>query len=88
MHFKSTMLAVATQQTKTDHRRERLVNEFNDAFDGLKGHTVAEVAEVLGLSKRTIYREIDEGSLRCLRFGKAIRITDSQLEEFLKAREG
>ena len=53
-----------------------MVNEFNDAFDGLKGHTVAEVAEVLGLSKRTIYREIDEGSLRCLRFGKAIRITD------------
>ena len=79
---------MATQHVKPEQRRTWRASDSSDVIDGLRGHTVAEVAGMLGLCARTIYREIDDGSLRCLRFGKAIRITDSQLEEFLKEREG
>lgn len=58
------------------------------SLDTLRGYTVGEVAEKLGICARTIYREIAKGNLRCLRFGRAVRITDSQLAEFLRDREG
>lgn len=56
--------------------------------DGLRVHTVGEVAKLLGTCTRTVYREIQSGNLRCLRIGRAIRVTDSQLTEYLAGREG
>lgn len=64
------------------------MNGCRRTFDHSNWRSVNEVAEILGLCTRTIYREIKQGNLRCLRFGRAIRITDSQLDEFLKSREG
>lgn len=64
------------------------MSESTCTVETLRGRTVGEVAEKLGLCTRTIYREIAKGNLRCLRFGRALRITDSQLAEFLKSREG
>lgn len=56
--------------------------------NSMRSHTVKEIAERLGTCQRTVYREIQSGNLRCLRIGRAIRITDSQLAEYVAGREG
>ena len=56
--------------------------------ESLRGHSVKEVAERLGTCTRTVYREIQNGNLRCLRIDRAIRITDAQLAEYVAGREG
>lgn len=56
--------------------------------DNMKSSTVKEIAERLGTCTRTVYREIQNGNLRCLRIGRAIRVTDAQLAEYVAGREG
>ena len=47
-------------------------------------YTVEQVAEANSLSKRTIYREIEAGNLKAVRFGKrALRIPASALNEYI-----
>jgi excisionase family DNA binding protein len=45
--------------------------------------TVAEVAERLGVSTRTIRRWIENGELVAHRFGRAVRIVERDLKAFL-----
>lgn len=56
--------------------------------EGLRGYSVKEIAERLGTCTRTVYREIQSGNLRCLRIGRAIRVTDAQFAEYVASREG
>ena len=46
--------------------------------------TVKEVSSKLNLSAAAIYRYVASGQLQCHRFGNAIRISDSQLADFLE----
>lgn len=46
--------------------------------------TVKQVASQLSLSEAAIYRFIAKGDLECHRFGNAIRVTESQLAEFVE----
>ncbi len=48
--------------------------------------TVAEVADLLRVSAMTVYRLIEAGELRALRVGKAFRINEDDLDEFLTTR--
>jgi len=48
--------------------------------------TVAEVADLLRVSAMTVYRLIEAGELRALRVGKAFRINEDDLDEFLNTR--
>lgn len=52
-----------------------------------RGHDVPDVAQAMGVHPRTIYREIAKGNLRCIRVGRAIRVTDEQLADYLKRVE-
>lgn len=45
--------------------------------------TVAEVAEVLRVSPRTVYNLLDAGALRGVRVGRARRVLASALQEFI-----
>jgi excisionase family DNA binding protein len=45
--------------------------------------TVAEVAEIVGVSVRTVRRWIRRGDLVAHRFGSAVRIADSDLKAFI-----
>jgi len=45
--------------------------------------TVAEVAEALRVSVRTIYNLLDSGALQGVRVGRAWRVLESALEEFI-----
>lgn len=42
-----------------------------------------EAASALGLTPRTLYRLIDEGQLPAYRFGRVIRLKQSEIDEFV-----
>jgi excisionase family DNA binding protein len=46
--------------------------------------STAEAARRLGMTPRTVYRFINDGSLRAYRFGRVIRIRDTALTAFIE----
>jgi excisionase family DNA binding protein len=42
-------------------------------------HTMKEVAEILGLSTRSVQRLVATGALRVHRLGRAVRVSDSDV---------
>jgi excisionase family DNA binding protein len=46
--------------------------------------TPQEVADLLKVTRRTVYRWIESGELPVIRFGSAYRITESDLEDFIR----
>jgi excisionase family DNA binding protein len=52
-------------------------------------YTIAQAAEILRLSPRTVRRLIDAGKIVSHRFGRAIRIAETDLRAFIAVhREG
>lgn len=47
-------------------------------------YKVTEVASFLSISSSLVYKEVNIGTLHCVRFGRAIRIRKSDLEEFVR----
>ena len=45
--------------------------------------STAEAANRLGITPRTLYRFIDEGQLPAYRFGRVIRLKETEVEEFI-----
>ena len=41
-------------------------------------------ADYLGVDRKTLYREIQRGRLRCFHVGAQIRITEEQLIEYME----
>ena len=50
--------------------------------------TTQEVADYLGLTRRTIYTFIQEGTLRAVKVGREWRIKESELEAFINGGSG
>ena len=48
--------------------------------------TPAEVMDILGVGKNTMYRLLNTGKLRAVRIGRSWRITGDALEEYLLMR--
>lgn len=49
--------------------------------------TVGEVADILRVSKMTVYRLIKRGQITALRIGKSFRIRRGDLEEYLRTTQ-
>jgi len=49
----------------------------------LKTHTLDEIAEILHISRRTLYSYIKDGKLKAVKFGKYWRVSPEELESFL-----
>ena len=49
---------------------------------------VAEVAQVLRVSKMTVYRLITSGELRSARVGRSYRLTEDDVNAYLKRSTG
>jgi excisionase family DNA binding protein len=49
-------------------------------------YTIAEIADRLGVSTRTVHRWIANGDLVAHRLGGSLRVSESDLELFLAAR--
>lgn len=47
-------------------------------------YTPAEVAEILKVKRQTVYTWIREGRLQADKIGRTRRISEAQLQEFLK----
>jgi excisionase family DNA binding protein len=47
--------------------------------------STAEAAKALGITSRTLYRFIDEGQLTAYRFGRVIRLQETDVEAFIDA---
>jgi excisionase family DNA binding protein len=53
--------------------------------------TVAEVADMMRVSRMTVYRLVHSGELPAIRFGRSFRVPESAVEQLLHAvtfREG
>ena len=53
----------------------------NDETDWL---STQEAARRLGITPRTLYRFIDHGELPAYRFGRVIRLQESEVDEFIE----
>jgi len=49
--------------------------------------TVAEVADMLRVSRMTVYRWVHAGDMPAVRFGRSFRVPQAAVEEFLKQAE-
>jgi excisionase family DNA binding protein len=49
---------------------------------------IREVSTILGLARGTVYKLIKTGDLPSARVGKAIRVSEEALQDWMKAREG
>ena len=58
-------------------------------YEGLKNiNTRKEVAEYLGVTTKTIDREIERGRLRAFRVGSRVRIGIEQVREYIESQIG
>jgi excisionase family DNA binding protein len=48
-------------------------------------YTVLQIAELLGVSTRSVYRWIAEGKLIVHRFGRSLRVSEPNLRAFIDA---
>ncbi|MBG6183946.1 excisionase family DNA binding protein [Arthrobacter sp. CAN_A6] len=47
--------------------------------------TVAEVAELMRVSKMTVYRLVHAGALPAVQFGRSYRVPESAVQEYLES---
>jgi excisionase family DNA binding protein len=47
--------------------------------------STAEAARRLGITARTLYRFIDEGQVPAYKFGRVIRLRESEVDAFIEA---
>ena len=50
-------------------------------------HSVSQVADLLGVSERSVWRWIDQRELIAHRFGRLVRIADADLQAFLDSKK-
>lgn len=53
------------------------------ATTDIKVYTLEEIAELLHITRRTLYTYVKEGKLKAVKVGKYWRVTEKNLEEFL-----
>lgn len=53
--------------------------------DDIRWMSTGEAARRLGVTVRTLYRLIDESQLPAYKFGRVIRLKESQVNEFIEA---
>lgn len=49
-------------------------------------YSAPDVAKMFSVNERTIYKAIEEGRMKCVRLGKAIRIPRQYIEDFMKGQ--
>jgi excisionase family DNA binding protein len=82
-------LSIGTPQWNTlglvvirQQRNREMSAEQN--FSNAKFLTVAEVAQVMRVSKMTVYRLVHSGEMPAVRFGRSYRVPENAVEQYLK----
>jgi excisionase family DNA binding protein len=55
-------------------------------MDEIQWMGTAEAARRMGITARTLYKFIDEGSLPAYKFGRVIRLKQSDVDAFIEAQ--
>ncbi|MBT2596515.1 helix-turn-helix domain-containing protein [Arthrobacter sp. ISL-72] len=53
-------------------------------FSNAQFLTVAEVAELMRVSKMTVYRLVHSGEMPAVRFGRSFRVPEAAVEQYVK----
>lgn len=59
------------------------MNEHNVFSESEKLLRMSEVARILGISKTTAYRLVQNRELNCIRFGGTVRVRQNDLDRFI-----
>ncbi|GGF45348.1 hypothetical protein GCM10011519_19050 [Marmoricola endophyticus] len=62
----------------------QMSSNLNGDISEVKFLTVAEVASVMRVSKMTVYRLLHSGELPAVRVGRSFRVSESDVNEYLK----
>jgi excisionase family DNA binding protein len=54
-------------------------------FSDMHFLTVSEVAEVMRVSKMTVYRLVHSGRMPAVRFGRSFRVPEAAVEQYLRS---
>jgi excisionase family DNA binding protein len=60
------------------------VASINGSMAGVKFLTVAEVADIMRVSKMSVYRLIHSGSIEAVRFGRSFRVPEPAVDAYLR----
>jgi excisionase family DNA binding protein len=60
------------------------VSTYDRPLNEVRLLTVAEVAEIMRLSKMTVYRMVNSGALPALKVGRSVRIPEHVVDEYLR----
>ena len=52
-------------------------------YMAVKTYTLDEVAQILQLTRRTLYSYVKAGQLKAVKIGRSWRVTEAALQEFL-----
>jgi|BioPla2DNA2_1021312.scaffolds.fasta_scaffold65923_2 excisionase family DNA binding protein len=52
----------------------------------MKIYTVQEIAEILGISRKTIQKYVRQGDIKAIRLGNQLRITEQAFIDFLESK--
>lgn len=52
--------------------------------DSIKLYTLQEVADIMKVTRQTIYNYVTAKKLRATKYGKEYRVTEADLQEFIK----
>lgn len=80
------MFTFVTLVTSTEKGRELMAAELSD----VRFLTVAEVAELMRVSKMTVYRMVHAGELPAVKFGRSYRVPESAVNDAIRgvSRDG
>lgn len=68
--------------SESDERRP--LAPVDGSLAGVRFLTVAEVAQVMRLSKMSVYRLIHSGELEAVRFGRSFRVSEQAVDAYLR----
>ena len=74
------------KETHTIDTLIQLLTERLEERRAIKLYTVDEVAELLSLTSRTIYKYISDKELPACKFGTALRVTHEDLQAFIESK--
>lgn len=57
--------------------------EHHDAGSEKRSYSVAEIAEILGVSKRSVYNLCSSGAIKSVRVGTKLRISKKSFDDWL-----
>lgn len=54
------------------------------ALEDIKVYTLQEVADILRVSRQTVYNYVNAKKLKAVKYGKEYRVTEKNLKDFIE----